>query len=96
MGKRDFITLLDLEPEQLTMLIDRSMEMKKTEANLTDRPLMGKSVGILFEKASTRTRVSFEVGIHQLGGQAIFLSPRDVHLSRGGYDHDPGCVGSLC
>ena len=83
MDKRDFITLLDLEPEQLGMLIERSMEMKKTGAILTDRPLMGKSVGILFEKASTRTRVSFEVGIFQLGGQAIFLSPRDVHLSRG-------------
>ena len=83
MDKRDFITLLDLEPEQLGMLIERSMEMKKTGTILTDRPLMGKSVGILFEKASTRTRVSFEVGIFQLGGQAIFLSPRDVHLSRG-------------
>jgi len=81
--KRDFITLLDLEPEQLLMLIDRSIEMKRSGTGMTSRPLMGKSVGILFEKASTRTRVSFEVGIHQLGGQAIFLSPRDVHLSRG-------------
>jgi len=81
--KRDFITLLDLEPEQLVMLLDRAMEMKKSGAGMTDRPLQGKSVGILFEKASTRTRVSFEVGIYQLGGQAIFLSPRDVHLSRG-------------
>ena len=83
MKKRDFITLLDLEPEQLVMLLDRAMEMKKSGAGMTDRPLQGKSVGILFEKASTRTRVSFEVGIYQLGGQAIFLSPRDVHLSRG-------------
>jgi len=55
-------------------------------------PLLGKSVGILFEKASTRTRVSFEVGIHQLGGQSIFLSPRDVHLSRGEPLHDTGRV----
>ena len=83
MKKRGFITLLDLEPEQLVMLLDRAMEMKKSGAGMTDRPLQGKSVGILFEKASTRTRVSFEVGIYQLGGQAIFLSPRDVHLSRG-------------
>jgi ornithine carbamoyltransferase len=44
---------------------------------------MGKSVGLLFEKASTRTRVSFETGIYQMGGQSIFLSPRDVQLSRG-------------
>ena len=83
MKKRDFITLLDIEPEQLTMLIDRAIEMKRSGLNRDDGPLKGKSVGILFEKASTRTRVSFEVGIHQLGGQSIFLSPRDVHLSRG-------------
>ena len=83
MKKRDFITLLDLEPKELTMLLDRSVEMKRSGTALKERPLMGKSVGILFEKASTRTRVSFEVGIYQLGGQSIFLSPRDVHLSRG-------------
>ena len=83
MKKRDFITLLDLEPEQLMMLIDRASEMKESVTGMTECPLIGKSVGILFEKASTRTRVSFEVGIYQLGGQAIFLSPRDVHLSRG-------------
>ena len=83
MKKRDFITLLDLEPKELTMLLDRSVEMKRADTGLNERPLIGKSVGILFEKASTRTRVSFEVGIYQLGGQSIFLSPRDVHLSRG-------------
>ena len=83
MKKRDFITLLDLEPRELTTLLDRSVEMKRSGTALNERPLMGKSVGILFEKASTRTRVSFEVGIYQLGGQSIFLSPRDVHLSRG-------------
>ncbi len=83
MKKRDFLTLLDLEPEQLLTLLDRAIQMKRSGTDMTDRPLLGKSVGILFEKASTRTRVSFEVGIYQLGGQAIFLSPRDVHLSRG-------------
>jgi len=81
--KKDFITLLDLESGQLQMLLDRAMEMKNSWPNASDRPLSGKSVGMLFEKASTRTRVSFEVGIYQMGGQAIFLSPRDVHLSRG-------------
>jgi len=81
--KRDFITLLDLEPEQILMLLDRAMEMKNSRPAMPHRPLSGKSVGMLFEKASTRTRVSFEVGIYQMGGQAIFLSPRDVHLSRG-------------
>jgi len=81
--RKGFITLLDLEPEQLIMLLDRAMEMKRSGGLTTHRPLSGKSVGLLFEKASTRTRVSFEVGIYQMGGQAIFLSPRDVHLSRG-------------
>ena len=83
MKKKDFITLLDIEPGQLAMLLKRAMEMKRSGFNKVNGPLMGKSVGILFEKASTRTRVSFEVGIHQLGGQSIFLSPRDVQLSRG-------------
>jgi len=90
--KTDFITLLDLEPGQLEMLIDRAMEMKRSDTGTIDRSLEGKSVGILFEKASTRTRVSFEVGIYQLGGQAIFLSPRDVHLSRGEPLSDTGRV----
>lgn len=81
-----------MEPEQLASLVDRAIRMKGLGAAMTERPLAGKSVGILFEKASTRTRVSFEVGIHQLGGQAIFLSPRDVHLSRGEPLSDTGKV----
>lgn len=83
MKKRDFVTLLDLEPDELLILLDRAAEMKRAGTGLVDCPLMGKSVGLLFEKASTRTRVSFEAGIYQLGGQSIFLSPRDVQLSRG-------------
>jgi ornithine carbamoyltransferase len=89
--KRDFLTLLDVTPEELSKLLQRSLEMKQTP-DPSHCPLLGKSVGILFEKASTRTRVSFEVGIHQLGGQSIFLSPRDVHLSRGEPLHDTGRV----
>jgi len=89
--KRDFITLLDVTPEELSDLLKRSLEMKLSP-DPGHCPLIGKSVGILFEKASTRTRVSFEVGIHQLGGQSIFLSPRDVHLSRGEPLHDTGRV----
>lgn len=89
--KRDFLTLLDVTPEELSKLLQRSLEMKQSPEP-SHCPLLGKSVGILFEKASTRTRVSFEVGIHQLGGQSIFLSPRDVHLSRGEPLHDTGRV----
>lgn len=83
MNKRDFLTLMDVTPGELSALLDRGREMKKTGPAAAAHPLEGKSVALLFEKASTRTRVSFEVGIHQLGGQSIFLSPRDVHLSRG-------------
>ena len=92
MSKRDFLTLMDITPGELASLVDRALEMKKTGSAMTDCPLLGKSVGLLFEKASTRTRVSFEVGIYQLGGQSIFLSPRDVHLSRGEPLSDTGKV----
>ncbi len=83
MAKRDFLTLMDITSSELSTLLGRALEMKKADSTMTDCPLIGKSVGLLFEKASTRTRVSFEAGIYQLGGQSIFLSPRDVHLSRG-------------
>ena len=83
MKKRDFLTLKDLSIGELTGLIDRAGQMKEAGPGMTRCPLIGKSVGLLFEKASTRTRVSFETGIYQLGGQSIFLSPRDVQLSRG-------------
>ncbi len=89
--KKDFLTLLDLTPQELAGLLQRSREMKQSP-DPGHCPLLGKSVGLLFEKASTRTRVSFEVGIHQLGGQSIFLSPRDVHLSRGEPLHDTARV----
>ncbi len=83
MKKRDFLTLFDLTPSELAGLVNRASEMKSSGSALADCPLIGKSIGLLFEKASTRTRVSFEAGIYQMGGQPIFLSPRDVHLSRG-------------
>jgi ornithine carbamoyltransferase len=83
MRKRDFLTLFDLTSDELSGLLGRAEEIKNAGPDSGDRPLTDKSVGLLFEKASTRTRVSFEVGIYQMGGQSIFLSPRDVHLSRG-------------
>lgn len=92
MSKRDFLTLMDITPGEMATLLDRAIEMKKAGSAMTDCPLIGKSVGLLFEKASTRTRVSFEVGIYQLGGQSIFLSPGDVHLSRGEPLSDTGKV----
>lgn len=82
--KRDFLTLRDLTSEELAGLVQRAFEMKHQPKGMNGScPLIGKSVALLFEKPSTRTRVSFEVGIYQLGGQSIFLNPRDVQLSRG-------------
>jgi ornithine carbamoyltransferase len=79
-----FLTLMDFSPEEVLSLLDRSAEIKRgVPRQGGGLPLEGKCVGILFEKASTRTRVSFEVGIRQLGGHAVFLGWRDVQLGRG-------------
>ncbi len=91
--KRDFLTLNDLAPGEVAALIHRALEMKgASNQGPSDCPLIGKSIGLLFEKPSTRTRVSFEVAIYQLGGQTIFLSSTDVQLSRGETLHDTARV----
>lgn len=80
--KRDFLTLLDLSDEEISALLKRAIDMKSgVDANKC--PLIGKSIGLLFEKASTRTRVSFEVGIYQLGAHPIYLNPNEIQLGRG-------------
>lgn len=81
MPPHHFLSLTDLSPAELNMLLDRAAEMKA--GRWTGTPLAGRTVGLLFAKSSTRTRVSFEVGIGQLGGHSIFLSPRDVQVGRG-------------
>jgi ornithine carbamoyltransferase len=80
--KRDFLTLTDLTAEELDALIKRAFELKSgKDANAC--PLIGKSIGIYFEKASTRTRISFQTGIYQLGAQAIYIEPSELQLGRG-------------
>lgn len=84
MSVRHFLTLLDLTPQELEGLIDRAVELKAMQREGTIyEPLKNKILGMVFEKSSTRTRVSFEAGMAQFGGQAIFLSPRDTQLGRG-------------
>jgi ornithine carbamoyltransferase len=84
MPVRHFLTLLDLSPDELQGLIRRAIELKaKLRAGELHQPLRGKILGMVFEKSSTRTRVSFEAGMAQLGGHALFLSPRDTQLGRG-------------
>jgi ornithine carbamoyltransferase len=80
-NKRDFLKIPDLTAEELLDLLEDAREMK---AGIdTDRPLTGKSLAMIFAKSSTRTRVSFEVGTRQLGGNPLFLSSRDIQLGRG-------------
>lgn len=84
MRLRHFLTLLDLDREELMQLLQRAITLKaaasKGEHNA---PLRGKMLAMIFDKSSTRTRVSFEAGMAQLGGTSIFLSPRDMQLGRG-------------
>jgi len=83
-GPRHFLSLLDLSPQELRGLIARAIELKRMrQAGEIHEPLKNRTLGMVFEKSSTRTRVSFEAGMTQLGGHAIFLSPRDTQLGRG-------------
>jgi ornithine carbamoyltransferase len=81
---RHFLSLADYSREEIVALLGRSLEMKKGQPRKNGRrPLEGRTVGLIFEKPSTRTRVSFDVGIHQLGGHAIFMSRNDIQIGRG-------------
>ncbi|MDO8861728.1 ornithine carbamoyltransferase [Haliea sp. E1-2-M8] len=81
---RHFLTLLDFTPAELQGLIARASEMKRDHrAGADQRRFHGKVLGMIFAKSSTRTRVSFEAGMAQLGGHAMFLSPQDTQLGRG-------------
>ena len=80
--KKDFLALSDLSAEETAYLLNRAVELKAGK----DRnacPLLGKSIGLIFEKPSTRTRVSFEVGIYQLGGNTVRMNPSELQLGRG-------------
>jgi ornithine carbamoyltransferase len=84
MAVQHFLTLLDLSANELRQLIQRAIDLKALQrSGKIYEPLKNKVLGMLFEKSSTRTRVSFEVAMAQFGGSAIFLSPRDTQLGRG-------------
>lgn len=81
---RHFLTLLDFSPTELEQLVARAIEMKRAHREGNDQRAFGGVVlGMIFAKSSTRTRVSFEAGMVQLGGHAMFLSPQDTQLGRG-------------
>ncbi|WP_054957498.1 ornithine carbamoyltransferase [Paenibacillus dakarensis] len=81
---RDMIELDDYTPEEIQFLLDSAIEIKRKQKNgEVYQPLKGKTIGLIFEKSSTRTRLSFEAGMFQLGGHALFLSKNDIQLGRG-------------
>ncbi len=82
--KKDLLAISDLTPKDIEKILKRSATLKKLlKQGKPHQTLKGRSLGMIFEKASTRTRVSFEVGMFQLGGQALFLSPNDLQIGRG-------------
>lgn len=81
---KHFINFNDITPDELDDLLTLADDLKKqTKANIPQTVLSGKTLGMIFSKSSTRTRVSFEAGMYQLGGHALFLSSQDIQLGRG-------------
>jgi ornithine carbamoyltransferase len=91
MKKRDFLTLHDLSFDEMNHILERAAELK-SGIDSAKCPLIGKSIGLLFEKASTRTRVSLEVGIYQLGAKTIYMNPKEIQIGRGETIHDTAKV----
>ena len=82
--KKDLLAISDLTTKELDDVLQLAASLKKLrKQGRMHQPLKGKSLGMIFEKSSTRTRVSFEVGMYQLGGQALFLSANDLQIGRG-------------
>jgi ornithine carbamoyltransferase len=81
MAKRDFLAITDFSRDEIQRLFELAKKMKSRAYR--DTPLSGKTLAMIFAKSSTRTRVSFEVGAYQLGGQALFLSSKDIQIGRG-------------
>ena len=81
---KNLLKLLDCSKEDIVSILDLADQLKyEKKHNIPHRHLEGRSLGMIFQKSSTRTRVSFEAGMYQLGGQAMFLSNRDLQIGRG-------------
>ncbi|MBO5114796.1 MAG: ornithine carbamoyltransferase [Peptococcaceae bacterium] len=81
---RDFLTLKDFTRQEIEEMVNLGIDLKaKQKAGIPTPILEGKTLGMIFQKSSTRTRVSFEVGMYQLGGSALFLSTNDLQIGRG-------------
>ena len=88
---RHFVSLLDFSGDELRGLIARAIALKQ-HRDVNYQPLKGQILAMIFEKSSTRTRISFEAGMAHFGGSALFLSPRDTQLGRGEPLHDSAKV----
>ena len=95
---RHFLTLKDYTKEEILEILELGLEIKKEVKSKIFTPrLANQTLAMIFEKSSTRTRVSFEVGMYQLGGHALFLSNRDIHLGRGEPVKDTArVISSMC
>jgi ornithine carbamoyltransferase len=82
-GIRHFLDLIDIPPDELRSIIAASRAMKQAGRGTGTKPLAGKTIAMIFDKPSTRTRVSFDVGIRQLGGESITLTGQEMQLGRG-------------
>jgi ornithine carbamoyltransferase len=82
--KKDLLSIYDLEPVDFEKIWAKAKKLKKDlKSGKSSTPLQGKTLGMIFDKSSTRTRISFEVGMYQLGGIALFLTSRDTQIGRG-------------
>ena len=95
---RHFLTLKDFTKEEILEIVDLGLEIKRNlKAKVYKKELENQTLAMIFEKSSTRTRVSFETGMFQLGGHALFLSNRDIHLGRGEPIKDTArVISSMC
>ena len=95
---RHFLTLRDYTKEEILEIVDLALSIKREQKAKKPHPyLVGQTLAMIFEKSSTRTRVSFESGMFQLGGHALFLSNRDIHLGRGEPVKDTArVISSMC
>lgn len=86
---KHLLKLSDLSTDEMVEILNLADQLKYEKKNgINNKPLLGKTLGMIFKKSSTRTRVSFEVGMYELGGNALFLSSHDLQIGRGESTHD--------